>query len=68
MEDFPEEVEALILLDIEQGSLNLDVSDSQMGIRMNSNLSEYEYKTTSKGYLKRYANAVTSSSKGAIFK
>ncbi len=58
----------IILLDIEQGSLNLDISDSQMEIRMNSNLSEYEYKTTSKGYLKRYANAVTSSSKGAIFK
>lgn len=57
-----------ILLDIENGSINLDISDEEFEIRKQLNELKDKRLPLNSGYLKRYASLVSSSSKGAIFK
>jgi dihydroxyacid dehydratase (EC 4.2.1.9) len=58
----------IIILDIDKGSINLDLSTEELNRRKAS--AEFELKLPKQniGYLKRYADSVSSASKGAIYK
>lgn len=58
----------IIILDIDKGSINLDLSTEELNRRKAS--AEFKLKLPKQniGYLKRYADSVSSASKGAIYK
>lgn len=58
----------IIILDIDKGSINLDLSTEELNRRKASAEFKLKLPKQNTGYLKRYADSVSSASKGAIYK